>query len=103
MHKGWQSWLLSLGKLLPSRMREVVFEPACYDLVRETLKQQRSSRLLAPRLVGILVHVALANFPGVLIDNRRPSRLALMISGLMLLMLLTLILVVIAMRGSYGP
>ena len=83
-------------------MREYVFEPACYDLVQETLEQRRDPRLLAPRLVAILLHVAVVNFPRVLFENRRPSRLALMISGLMMTFF-ALVLAVLAMRATYAP
>ena len=103
MPKAWNRWLLTLGRLLPRRTREYVFEPACYDLVRETLERRRDARLLAPRLVGILLHVAVADFPRVLVDDRRPSRLALLLGGFALLaVLLALTKLALAMRGAYG-
>ena len=103
MREGWNTWLLALGRLLPRRVREYVFEPACYDLVRETLERRRDARLLAPRLVGILLHVAVVNFPRVLFDDRRPSRLALLLGGLALITFLGLMAMVLVMRGAYGP
>ena len=103
MREGWNRWLLVLGRLLPTRLREYVFEPACYDLVRETLERRRDARLLAPRLVGVLLHVAVANFPRVLIEDRRPSRLAVLLAGLFLIAFLALMSVALVMRGSYGP
>ena len=92
-----------LGRLLPTRMREYVFEPACYDLVHETLVRRRDLRLLPPRLIGILLHVAVVNFPRVLVEGRRPSRLALLLAGIALMSLLALMSLVLVMRGSYGP
>ena len=92
-----------LGSLLPKRVREYVFEPACYDLVRETLEKRRDVRLLAARLVGILLHVAVVNFPRVLIEDRRPSRLAMLLGSIALFGFLALMSVAIVMRGAYGP
>lgn len=83
-------------------MREYVFEPACYDLVHETLVRHRDLRLLPPRLVGILLHVAVVNFPRVLIEGRRPSRLALLLGGIGLMFLLLLTSLLLLMRSSYG-
>lgn len=103
MRDGWVDWLAVLGQLLPQRLRECVFEPACYDLVRDTLEQQRNARLLAPRLVGILLHVSVINFPRVLVDRRRPSRLALLLGGGFLMTAGILVSLVLAMRGYYGP
>jgi len=103
VRSAWDRWLPVLGSLLPVRVREYVFEPACYDLVQETLERRRDVRLIAPRLVGILLHVALVNFPRVLIDNRRPSRLAVLLGGLAVFGFLALISVAIVMRGAYGP
>jgi len=100
---GWNGWLLALGRLLPTRMRAHVFEPACYDLVHETLERRRDMRLIAPRLVGILLHVAFANFPRVLVDGRRPSRLAMLLSGMALVSFLALLSLLLAMRSSYAP
>ena len=91
-----------LGRLLPRRLREYVFEPACYDLVCETLERRRNVRLLAPRLVGVLLHVAAVNFPRVLVEDRRPSRLALFLGGFVAIIFLALMSVVLIMRGAYG-
>ena len=102
MRSGWNRWLPVLGSLLPAHVREYVFEPACYDLVRETLEKHRDARLLGPRLVGILVHVAVVNFPRVLIEDRRPSRLAMLLGSLALFGFLALMSVAIVMRGAYG-
>jgi hypothetical protein len=71
--------------------------------VQETLEKRRDSRLLMPRLVGILLHVAVVNFPRVLIEGRRPSRLALLLGSLALFGFLALMSVAFVMRGSYGP
>lgn len=103
MRSAWNRWLPVLGSLLPTRVREYVFEPACYDLVRETLEKRRDARLLAPRLVGILLHVTVVNFPRVLIEGRRPSRLAVLLGSLALFGFLALMSVVFVMRGAYGP
>jgi len=98
----WSPWLARLGRLLPDRLRECVFEPACYDLVRDTLERRRAPRLLTPRLVGILVQVAVANFPAVLFEGRRPSRLALLLTGSILIGSLTLMTLAIVIRTAYG-
>ena len=101
MPDGWNRWLTTLGSLLPQQLRERVFDPACYDLVRDTLERRRSHRLLAPRLVAILLYTAVANFPQALIERRRPSRLALVLGGGLLLTVLVLVSLALAMRHSY--
>lgn len=101
MRDGWNPWLGRLGRLLPARLRECVFEPACYDLVCETLERHRAVQLITPRMFGILVHVAVANFPRVLVEGRRPSRLALLLGGLILIGFLALMSIAIVLRGSY--
>ena len=105
MRDGWASWLQALGGLLPNRLREHVFEPACYDLVRDSLERCHDSRLLVPRLFGVLLHVAVVNFPCVVIEQRRPTRLALLLGGLTLMTLMTLVALiafVLLMRGTYA-
>lgn len=103
MRSGWDRWLRALGSLLPTRVREYVFEPACYDLVEETLEQHRGTRLLVPRIAAILLHVAVVNFPRVLFEGRRPSRLAVVLGSVALFGFLALLSVAFMMRGSYGP
>lgn len=103
MRERWVRWLSVLGRLLPQQLRESVFEPACYDLVRDTLEHHRNAYLLAPRLIGILLHVSAINFPRVLIDHRRPSRLALLLCGGLLTTAGILVSLALVMRGSYGP
>ena len=102
MPSGWAAWLRTLGGLLPARLRQYVFEPACYDLVQDALRRRRGTRLIALRLFGILLHVALVNFPRVLIEDRRPSRLAVVLGGVALTGLLALTTLVLMMRASYG-
>ena len=102
MRSAWTGWLIFLGRFLPTRFREVVFEPACYDLVRETLERRESTGSLAPRMMGILVYVAVVNFPRVLFEDRRPSRLGVVLGTLVLLTLLALVAIRIALRGVYG-
>ena len=102
MPDGWNGWLLLLGQLLPTRLRDLVFKPACYDLVHETLEKRRDPRWIPPRLIGILLHVAVANFPRVLFEGRRPSRLAFLLGGLGVGVLLLLLTLVLAMRGAYS-
>lgn len=98
----WTRWLGLLGRLLPSRIRERVFEPACYDLAFEHLRDHRSIRLLGPRIFAILLYVATANFPGVLFENRRPSRLGFLVGSLALLSAAALIGIRIALRDVYS-
>jgi len=101
---GWDRWLGFLGRLLPARIRERVFEPACYDLASETLRGHRSTRLLGPKIFAILVYVATANFPGVLFENRRPSRLGVLMGSLALLSFAFLLGLRIVLGDRYaGP
>ena len=102
MRSGWDRWLGALGSLLPRRMRERVFEPACYDLILHTLERGRGARSLPPRLVGVLLHVALVNFPQVLVDDRRPSRLGLILGGSVGVSVVALVSLVVIARAAYG-
>lgn len=90
-----------MGRLLPTRIRERIFEPACYDLAFEHLRGQRAQHLLGPRMFAILLYVASANFPGVLFENRRLSRLGLLIASLAVLTAAGLIALRFALSGLY--
>lgn len=98
----WNRWLGFLGRLLPTPIRERVFEPACYDLALEHLRGRRSTHLLGPRIFAILVYVATANFPRVLFENRRPSRLGLLVGSVSLLSVAVVIGIRIAFRAHYA-
>ena len=97
----WNRWLTVLGSLLPVRIRERVFEPACYDLAGRLLRSSDSTRFLGPRILVILLYVATANFPRVLFEDRRPSRLGVLIGSLALLSFALLVGLRIALAGRY--
>ena len=97
----WDRWLGLLGRFLPARIRERVFEPACYDLAFEHLRGPRGIHLLGARMFAILLYVAGANFPGVLFENRRLSRLGLLIASLAVLSAIGLIGLRLALSGQY--
>ncbi len=51
-------WWFSLGVVLPREIRERIFEPACYDLLRERVSRDRDRRRKwsdSLRAVNILV------------------------------------------------
>lgn len=98
----WERWLGALGRLLPVRIRERVFEPACYDLVFEHLRGHRSTHMLGPRIFAILVYVATANFPRVLFEKRRPSRLGVLVGSLALLSVAVLVAIRIVLGERYA-
>lgn len=74
----WRVFSL-LAWLLPARLCDRVFEPACFDLFAESLEQRRRSTLVLSRMMGILLYVVVVNLPGILIENGRPSRLGMLV------------------------
>ena len=65
------------------------------------LARRRGARLLGPSFFAILIQVSAFNFPRVLFDHRRPSRLALLLGWLALASLLALIALAMMLRTSY--
>ena len=97
----WLRRLDQLGRLLPSTLRERVFEPACADLVLN--EPERSPRRgLSIRFVGVLVWVVVANLPRALIERRRPTGAGILLGGVALLGTGALVVGAWYLRSAYG-
>ena len=90
----------AIGSLLPADVRERVFEPACYERLRRGLEQDRSAVPMTAYALAALVGVAGFNFPRVLFDGRRLSRLGKLVLAGGLVTLAAVWLIVMA-RYSY--
>lgn len=72
--RGTAPWWTWLGHLLPADVRERVYEPACYERLRDTLEGRVTLRA-GPGLYAINVFVGTAsrNLPRIWFDGRTLS------------------------------
>ena len=81
-------WIL-LGRVLPRRTRERVFEPAFYDLLRRCLRSPRAGHVqLGGRTVGILAGSCAVAAQRVLLSRRTAILAAALIACVLVLGLL---------------
>ncbi len=70
-----------IGTLLPETLRERVFEPACYERLRRGLERGDDRVPISMYALAALVGVIGLNFPRVLFDGRRLSRMGKLLAG----------------------
>lgn len=97
----WLRRLDQLGRLLPTTLRERVFEPACLDLVLGA--PSGSSRAgLGPRFLAVFVWVVAANLPRALFERRRPTGAGVLVGTVCLIALGILLVGVWYLRSFNG-
>lgn len=95
-------WWCRLGRLLPSDVRERVYEPACYERLRRGLERHGGRATWIPfYAVTAFVAIASFNLPWVFFDGRRLSGLgkATLMVGAVVIMLVYAVSMV---RYSYA-
>ena len=76
-------WWTSLGHLLPREVRERVYEPACYERLREVLAGRSPSRAgVGVYAIHVFLGTAGRNLPRIWFDGRRLSGLGRVAIGL---------------------
>ncbi len=70
-----------LGTLLPEDIRERVFEPACYERLRHDLEHGDNRVPIGVYALAALIEVVGLNFPRVLFDGWRLSRVGKLLAG----------------------
>ena len=93
----WWCWL---GRLLPTHVRERVYEPACYEHLRSGLEGPgRRAPSIALYAVAAFVAAASFNLPRVFFDGRRLSGLG---KAMLVVVAVALAYAVTMARYNYG-
>lgn len=67
------TWWTLLGRLLPREVRERVYEPACYDRLRDSLERGSQQPGVGIYAIGAFVGAAGRNMPRIWFDGRALS------------------------------